>query len=162
MLGTAHDAAALVAVARPLGFSITVCDHASAEPSVRQRFVAAHRYLAGTCAQTIAELDRCARPIAVVMGHHYEQDKQALQALASSRALYIGMLGPRRRTERMLDELCASGVAVNPARVHAPAGLDLRAETPLEIALSILTEAQAVVTGADGGSLRDKARPIHE
>jgi xanthine/CO dehydrogenase XdhC/CoxF family maturation factor len=73
------------------------------------------------------------------MSHDYAQDRDALGALLRSRASYIGVLGPRSRTDALLRDV---GVADDP-RVCAPVGLPIGAETPEEIALAILAEARA-------------------
>jgi xanthine/CO dehydrogenase XdhC/CoxF family maturation factor len=75
----------------------------------------------------------------------------------ASQAVYVGVLGPRRRTQALLDE---AGVAGD-ARLHAPVGLALGAETPQEIALAIAAEIQAMLAAASGASLRERREPIH-
>ena len=87
-----------------------------------------------------------------------EANLERLRALLDSSVPYIGMLGPRGRTERLL-----SLVDGHPGldRVFAPAGLDLGAEGPQEIASSIVAEIIAVDRGRSGGSLRDRRAPIH-
>jgi xanthine/CO dehydrogenase XdhC/CoxF family maturation factor len=74
------------------------------------------------------------------------------------------MLGPGARTKRLLDELREEGVVVHEddlARIHGPAGLDLGAEGPEEIASAIAAEILAVKRGGPGGPLRDRPGPIH-
>jgi xanthine/CO dehydrogenase XdhC/CoxF family maturation factor len=105
------------------------------------------------------------RTAAVVMTHHYGRDRALLGTLLASRARYIGVLGPRRRTERLLDDLRAGGQEVAAAalrRLHAPVGLDLGAETPADVALSIAAEVRAVFSSRAGGALRDRQGPIHD
>ena len=79
--------------------------------------------------------------------------------LLATRVRYIGMLGPRARTRRMLDELEVEA----DTRLHAPVGLELGAETPQEIALAIAAEVQSVLRRAPATSLRDRvgADPRH-
>jgi xanthine/CO dehydrogenase XdhC/CoxF family maturation factor len=103
--------------------------------------------------------------LAVIMSHHFETDREALRELLPSRAHYIGVLGPAKRTRRLLDEISGTSRTWPKRvrqRVHGPAGLQLGAESPHEIALSILAEAQAVLTSSSGCSLRERDRPIHE
>jgi xanthine/CO dehydrogenase XdhC/CoxF family maturation factor len=81
-----------------------------------------------------------------------------------SGARYVGVLGPRQRTERLLKDLAAAGSppsAAQRARLYGPVGLDIGADTPEEIALSVLAEVRAALAGAPGGSLRDRKGPIH-
>jgi xanthine/CO dehydrogenase XdhC/CoxF family maturation factor len=150
VFGSAHDAPPLVTLAKQLGWSVSVWD-GQPRASARERLRAADRYLRGSIAEAVSELERCAQPLAIVMGHHFEQDRDVLGALLRTAVGYIGVLGPRRRTERMLAECRAQGVPLDPAslaRVRSPVGLALGAETPAEIALSIMAEAQSVLTQA--------------
>ena len=99
------------------------------------------------------------------MSHHYPTDLQSLGVLLESRAPYIGVLGPRRRTERLLDELFSARPELagrDLSRVYAPLGLDLGAQTPVQIALSAIAEMQAVLAQGSALPLSVRgARPIH-
>jgi xanthine/CO dehydrogenase XdhC/CoxF family maturation factor len=99
---------------------------------------------------------------AVIMTHRFPEDVRLLRLLMGSATRYIGVLGPRHRTDRLM---IAAEIAQTPqtmSRLHAPIGLDLGAETPEEIALAILAEATAALHGYAGGKLRDKGGRIHE
>jgi xanthine/CO dehydrogenase XdhC/CoxF family maturation factor len=89
----------------------------------------------------------------VVMTHSYQRDEIVLPLLLSRPLKYLGVLGPRRRTETL------PGGAVE--RVYAPIGFDIGAETPETIALSIVAEIQAVLAARPGPSLRDRDGPIY-
>ena len=105
------------------------------------------------------------RTAAVVMTHNYPRDLLLLESLLKSHTRYLGLLGPRQRTQRLLDELKQRGAEPNViqlGKLHAPAGLDLGAETPQEIALSIAAEIRAVMGGRSGGMLRERRGPIHD
>jgi xanthine dehydrogenase accessory factor len=105
------------------------------------------------------------RTAAIVMTHNFARDRELLTRLVASHARYVGVLGPRTRTSRLLDELKAEGLEPNTVqqlRIHAPAGLDLGAETPEEVSLAILAEVRAVFAGRAGGPLRDRSGPIHD
>ncbi len=97
---------------------------------------------------------------AVVMTHNFLRDEAILTALLKMPIPYIGLLGPRTRGEELLASIGAD--ASLRARVHYPIGLDLGAETPEEIALSIVAEMQAVFRGRTAAPLRQSRRPIHE
>lgn len=94
---------------------------------------------------------------AVVMTHNFPRDAGILRTLLASRLAYIGILGPRARG----DELLAEVHATRDSRIFSPAGLDLGAETPEEIALSIVAEIQAVLNARSARALRDLDEPIH-
>lgn len=115
----------------------------------------------GAPSELIATVDAADRALAIVMAHDFELDRAHLGALLGSRALYIGVLGPRARTHRMLAA-AGAGADRDDARVHAPVGLELGSETPAEIALAIVAEAQAVLARAPATSLRDRVGPIHD
>jgi xanthine dehydrogenase accessory factor len=98
------------------------------------------------------------RTAAVVMTHNYARDLVLLGALLASPVRYVGVLGPRSRTERLLQDL---GLP-DEERLHAPVGLDLGAETPAEVALAIAAEVRAAFAGRPGGALRGRRGPIHD
>lgn len=95
------------------------------------------------------------RTAVVVMTHHFGHDRDWLHASRQSPVAYVGMLGPRDRTRTLLGDAAAD------PRVHGPVGLDLGATSPEEIALSIVAEIRAALSGRDGGSLRERDLPIH-
>jgi len=105
------------------------------------------------------------RTAAVIMTHNYGRDRALLTELIRSHARYVAVLGPRARTAQLLTDLAAEGAAPNPAqqlRLASPAGLDIGAETPDEVALAILAEVRAVMSGRGGGRLRERSGPIHD
>ena len=105
------------------------------------------------------------RSAAVVMSHNYERDVALLATLLASPCRYVGVLGGQARITCLLDELARRGAPVTAeqrARLHAPVGLDLGAETPSEVALSIAAEVQTAFTGRRGGALSERKGPIHD
>jgi xanthine/CO dehydrogenase XdhC/CoxF family maturation factor len=97
------------------------------------------------------------------MTHSYEQDRRILRALLSTEMKYVGVLGPRRRTERLLGEIAPDlGLTLEEcmARLHTPVGLDLGGHSPAAIALAIAAELQAVFAGREARKL-SSAQPIH-
>jgi xanthine/CO dehydrogenase XdhC/CoxF family maturation factor len=100
----------------------------------------------------------------VVMTHNLAHDRGYLRFALESGCSYVGVLGPRARTERLLGELAEAGftpTAAQRSSLYSPVGLHLGAEQPEEIALSILSEVQARFSGADAQSLRQRPGPIH-
>jgi len=100
------------------------------------------------------------RTAAIVKSHNYGRDCAALRQLLQHPLRYVGLLGPRLRRDQILGDLLDSGVAIA-AELYAPAGLDLGAEAPEEIALAIVAEIQKVFAEASGESLRARKVPIH-
>jgi xanthine dehydrogenase accessory factor len=161
--GAGHDAIPLVRFAAQLGWRVIVADPRPAFLTA-ERFPAASELLDAVGAELLAHTHVDERTYAVVMTHNYLRDLEYLRALIDSRVPYIGMLGPRKRSEQLLDELAGQGTVPSEAqreRIHAPAGLDLGAEGPEEVAWSIVAEVLAVYRGRGGGPLRNRRAPIH-
>jgi len=98
----------------------------------------------------------------IVLTHSRDVDGPVLSAALGSRAGYVGALGSRRTQAARATWLAEHGVASDAMRrIHGPAGLDIGARTPGEIALSIAAEVVSVRTGAGGQALRDRSGPIH-
>jgi xanthine dehydrogenase accessory factor len=104
-----------------------------------------------------------ARTACVVMSHHFGRDIVALRQVFQGRFGYVGLLGPRQRKRQLLNRLIDEGCALeNVSALHSPAGLDIGSETAEEIAMAIIAEVQAALTGRNGGPLRDRVEPIHK
>jgi xanthine dehydrogenase accessory factor len=165
LCGAGHDAIPLVRAASVLGWHVTVVDDRPAFLN-RVRFPEAKAFVAvedPADAAKAAGVDE--RTFAVVMTHNFLRDKEYVRSLLGSPAAYVGMLGPAARTERLLMELREETVEVDErqrGRIHGPAGLDLGAEGPEEIAQAIVGEIVAVKRGRAGGFLRDRPGPIHD
>ncbi|GAB4265157.1 MAG: XdhC family protein [Saprospiraceae bacterium] len=104
------------------------------------------------------------RTAVVLMAHDFKTDKANLLKVLDTDVPFIGLLGPKKRKERMLSELEAEGRSLSRQdldRIHGPAGLDIGANTPDTIALSILAEIQAFFGNRSGGHLRDREGPIY-
>ncbi|MDB4965777.1 MAG: hypothetical protein JWN44_1466 [Myxococcales bacterium] len=154
IFGSGYDVLPLVELAKRLGWHVTVVE-GRASLAARERFRPADRILVVPA----AELDRVpldARTAVVIMSHNYDRDLAVLKRALASAASYVGILGPRKRTDRLLDDMGRAGVRPTPARLsrlHGPIGLDLGAEGPVEIALSIVAEIQSVLARRTGASL---------
>jgi xanthine/CO dehydrogenase XdhC/CoxF family maturation factor len=98
---------------------------------------------------------------AVVKTHNFGRDFAALRALAAHQLRYIGLMGPRKRRDQLLGDLFDTGVDLT-EQLFGPAGLDLGAEGPEEIALSIVAEIQAVFAAASREPLRARRVAIHD
>jgi xanthine dehydrogenase accessory factor len=101
----------------------------------------------------------------VLMSHDYETDKYNLTRALSTPAPYIGMLGPRTRSEKIWNQLDEEGSAIsteNVSRIHAPIGLDIGAVTPEEIALALAAEIKAFFANREGGFLKLRKASIHD
>lgn len=164
VFGTGHDVRPVVRIAKELGWRVTVVGR-KPEDELAGRFPTAdaHVFLMNPeDARAAVSLD--ARSPAVVMNHNYVRDKTLIGELLAAEAPYVGALGPRHRTERIVEELRAEHDAlpeVRFERLHGPVGLDLGTETPEEIALAIAAEVQAVLHGRSAQKLREREGRIH-
>ncbi|MEM1358692.1 MAG: XdhC family protein [Bacteroidota bacterium] len=95
-----------------------------------------------------------------LMSHDYEWDKRMVQYFLPQKPPYLGMLGPRKRVEKMDEELPELGLLAYP-NLYAPVGLDIGAETPEEIAASLIAEILMVFRGRQGSALRERIGKIH-
>lgn len=163
IFGAGHDAVPMVYHAKGLGWHVTIVDTRAARPRP-ERFPDADAVIACPPEEVAATLALSERTAAVVMTHNYADDRRVLQALLDSPVGYIGQLGPRARTERLLAEISDDGFPLSPthlARLHGPVGLDIGADNPEEIALAILAEIQSARAGRPGSPLRERQAPLH-
>jgi len=163
--GAGHDAAPLVRAADGLGWRPIVVDDRG-EFLNRDRFPEAADFVHLDRPEDVAKVAPVdERTFVVVMTHNFLRDKDYVRSLLASSVRFIAMLGPGARTQRLLTELREEGVPITDddrARLHGPAGLDLGAEGPEEIAAAIVAEIVAVKRGREGGFLRNRPGPIHE
>ena len=98
------------------------------------------------------------------MSHNYDYDLSALEFLLKTNIAYIGILGPKKRSLKMFDDLASRGVKLSEfdkKRIHSPIGLNIGAETPEEISLSIISEVKAFFSNRKGEFLKNSNLPIH-
>jgi xanthine dehydrogenase accessory factor len=164
IFGAGDDAPPLARLAKELGWHVTIADPRSAFATA-SRFPMADAIVNGPADQLVARIAPGPDTLAVVMTHHYVHDLPLLRALLDRPLAYIGLLGPRKRAEKLCDDLRAAGFTLSEerrARLHAPVGLDLGADGPEQVALAIVAEMQAVLTGRNARPLRERNLPIHD
>lgn len=189
IFGAGHDAVPLVRLAQELGWYVTLVDSRQAD-GTRERFPSAdevvlvrpegisdseallrlrkHGALAKRHEVQQQSADRLRvnnRTMAVIMTHNYLHNLELLKILLPSPVRYLGILGPKSRTGKLLQDLQEQGITPSEQqlqRLYSPVGLNIGADTPEEIALSIVAEIQAVLGDRSGGSLRNYQGPIHE
>jgi xanthine dehydrogenase accessory factor len=163
VFGAGDGVRPLVHFAKDLGWAVTVVDPRAAL-ATKDRFPEADAVIVGRIGKTPSNLALDARTFAVIMTHHYVHDLPLLRTLLPRPLAYLGLLGSRRRAEKILADLAAGGLAITPdmrSRLHAPVGLDLGADGPEEVALAILAEMKATLAGRDARPLRERSGPIH-
>jgi xanthine/CO dehydrogenase XdhC/CoxF family maturation factor len=161
IFGAGHDAQPLVHMAKLLDWHVTVVD-GRAHFARAERFPEADAVLQVDTGSPYALQALTDGALVAVMSHSYSQDRHWLGAVLQGTPVYIGQLGPRERTERLLGEIRAQGGEL-PAlqRLHYPIGLDIGGDTPESVATAILAEMTAALNQRDGGMLRHRQAAIH-
>ena len=165
IFGAGHDVVPIVELTRSLGWHTEVVDP-HARPTSLERFAIADKVTLSRPEDVTANVAITPRTLTLLMTHNYSHDIALLRFLLDSTAPYIGVMGPRARTERMLSELAASEQMFRPqgadvSRLYSPAGLDIGANSFADVAVSIVAEMRAVVEGRHGGMLRERRESIH-
>jgi len=153
-MGATDVAVALVQLARPLGFHITVIDGRDRWAN-RERFPTADALCVGMPSELIAAMPLTPTTALVLLAHDFKYDIPVLEVALKSRVGYIGVLGSRRRAGVIRDALTGMGVTESDlARIHIPVGLHIGARTPSEIALSVLAELVSIRSGVGSEAVR--------
>ncbi|MEO8415775.1 MAG: XdhC/CoxI family protein [Ginsengibacter sp.] len=163
IVGAGNDAIPMVQIGGTLGWDVTVTDGRSTHAKP-ERFVSACQVLVSKPEKVLEQITIDELTVFVLMTHNYNYDLAMLKALLQHKVTYIGMLGPKKKLNRMLNELRNEGIELSAEQlntIYGPVGLEIGAETADEIALSILAEIKAVLSGNHGESLRNKKDVIH-
>ena len=163
IIGAGNDVIPVVDMAEILGWETTVVD-GRANYARKERFVSACQVLVSKPEQVLEQIEIDEQTVFLLMTHNYNYDMAMLKQLLQKTITYIGMLGPKKKRERMLNELKDEGLIFTDQQLsvlHSPVGLDIGAETSEEIAVSILAEIKALFAGKDVQSLRTINEVIH-
>jgi xanthine dehydrogenase accessory factor len=163
VFGAVHIGQALTAFATQMGYRVTVVD-SRAMFATEERFPTAERVLVGWPADLMDQITLDRRTWVVVLSHDPRHETPPLAAALRSDARYIGALGSRRTHRRRVERLEEMGFTDEDlARIHSPIGLDIGAETPQEVAVSILAQMTMVRYGAGTGlSLHGLEGRVHK
>lgn len=165
LIGAGNDARILSEMAELLGWNITITDGRPTHANTN-RFSNVCRVIVTKPENILENLTLGDQTVFVLMSHNYNYDLDVLKVLLDKPGIpYIGILGPKKKYQRMLDDLRSEGIELTGEqsdRIFAPVGLDIGAETPSEIGLSILSEIQAVINRSDASHLREKEGSIHD
>lgn len=164
IFGAGNDAQPLHRIGNELGWDVVVADPRPSYATAA-RFPLAGAVISGPAESLVARTKPDANSVAVVMTHHYVHDVPILRALLPLNLNYVGLLGPKKRGAKILRDITTTGMTFpeqQQARLHSPIGLDIGAETPEEVAVSIVAEIRGVLSGRAGGALKNRERPIHD
>ncbi len=165
VIGAGHDAIPVVAQGVALGWRVVVVD--KREVYLKPERFPGASFLRAPFPEAAAQMAVDERTAVVVMTHNYIHDKDVLRGLLTRPGtfpFYLGVLGPRARTEKMMKELAAEDVEPSPdlrTRLYGPVGLDVGSEGSEEIAVAVVAEIVAVDRGRSAGFLRDRPGSIH-
>lgn len=163
IFGAAEDAVPLAAMASQLGWNVTVADH-RASLLCPERFPHA-RLVCQPWHELPGTLSATPETAAVLLTHSFDADRMLLPFLLAADISYVGVLGPKSRTAKVMRELHDAGKLPRLEsldRLHTPVGLDLGASTPSEIAVAIVGEIIALSHDRSGGRLGSRQAPIHD
>ena len=159
ILGAGNDSRPLARLAAEVGFQVVVVDR-------RASLLQADRFPEDVARVDCSTADVTRRvkfdqnTYVVVMNHNFADDEQYLRAMVGTAAPYIGMLGPRQRTDRMVRSVAAD-IPFDTGRVYGPVGLDVGTDGAEQVALAIIAEILAVRGGRSPASLRQRQAAIH-
>jgi len=156
IFGAGHIGQALASLASQTGFVITVIDNRP-EFANRERLLSVEHIIAGEYAKILSQTKFTNKDFLVIVTHGHAHDEEILSYCIQQPFAYLGMIGSQRKVTVVLNKLRQHGLAPEIlARVHSPIGLKIGAETPVEIAISILAEMIAVRHGVSVGELAKK------
>lgn len=155
LVGNNYDAIPLARLAKAVGWEVTVMANPQKTSRILHDLVRAVIPVKGD----MPILDDYTA--VVLLSHDYNTDKGVLRRLADAEVPYLGMLGPKKRADKMFGELESDGLELPKDNVYAPIGLDTGATTPEEVAVSIIAGIRAHFSNRDGRQLRDRVGEIH-
>lgn len=162
VFGAGYDAIPLMNFAKEIGWRVTAIDHRPAFANA-ERMREADEIIVSNVEDLPETVFADENSVTVVMTHNYDRDREILRRiLQDSKFKYVGALGPKRRAERILEEIGGNFSEERLRKLHAPVGLDIGADTPEAIALAIIAEIQAVLKNRAGGFLREREGSIYD
>jgi xanthine/CO dehydrogenase XdhC/CoxF family maturation factor len=163
IIGAGNDAIPLQSIAETLGWEVTIVDGRHTYAKI-ERFSSACQIIVSKPEKVLQQIPIDEKTVFVLMTHNYNYDYAILKALLGKNIPYIGALGPKKKLDNMITDLKAENIFLNERQkniLYGPVGLEIGAETPAEIALSITAEIMSVMNNKEGGSLRNLVTEIH-
>jgi xanthine/CO dehydrogenase XdhC/CoxF family maturation factor len=163
IVGAGNDAIPLQSIAETLGWEVIIVDGRHTYAKI-ERFSSACQIIVSKPEKVLEQIPIDEKTVFVLMTHNYNYDYAILKALLGKNVPYIGALGPKKKLDNMITDLKAENIFLNEKQkniIYGPVGLELGAETPAEIALSITAEIMSVMNNKKGGSLRNLLTEIH-
>ncbi len=163
IVGSEHDSVQLCKYAAATGWEVTIVAPIDELKTIND-FPGASRYL-GIDEKEFGKITFDSQTAVIMMSHSYVKDLKYLSELTQKETSYIGLLGPSKRREKLLNDLLENNEFVSDnffSKIYGPSGINIGAETPQEIAISILAEILSVIRNQKPISLKDKQIGIHQ
>ncbi len=161
LFGAGNDTIPVAKMANLLGIEVILID-GRANQATSSRFATASKIIVSPAENALDGIVPDDRTVALLMTHNFEYEATVLESLLPLNLPYLGILGPKKKSEKLNERLLSKGISLDWSKVFGPIGLDIGAENSEEIALAALSEIKAVLAGKSGTFLRDKQGPIHE
>jgi xanthine dehydrogenase accessory factor len=161
--GAGNDVQPLVEIAAMLGWLVIVVDGRS-HYALPERFPEASKVLCSKPGDILSQIKTDSQTVFLLMSHNYNYDLSFLNQILMQEFEYVGLLGPAQKRDRMLSNLQDQGIQLNEiqlSKIFGPTGLDIGSENSTEIALSIVAEIKAFLSGRSGSPLKLKKEAIH-
>ena len=163
IIGADPDAVPIVKLAKQQGFKVVLVDHRESFANPK-KYPDADEFIVCEPSEIPGNINLDEKTFVLVKTHNYLRDKEILKSVLKSKVRYVGQLGPKARLEDLLKDLAKEDLNFSEEelqKLYAPVGLDIGAESPEQIALSILSEMLAVKHGRGGRFLKDQTLAIH-
>lgn len=163
IIGSEHDAVQLCKYASSTGWEVDIVAPPD-DPKSIENFPGASNYY-GISEHEFNAIEFDAQTAIMMMTHSYVKDLKYLSVLTDKQVPYLGLLGPSKRREKLINEMLERDTDISDDffdRIHGPAGINIGAETPQEIAISIISEILSVIRNQKPISLKDKTGGIHQ
>ena len=165
IIGAGNDVIPLVKIADIMGWQTTVVDGRPMYADKNRFSTPSCQVLHSKAENVLQHITIDNRTVFVLMSHNYNYDLAMLKALLEKQIVYVGILGPKKKLNMMIEELEETGIILTPQQrdiIHGPVGLNIGAETAEEIAVSIVAEIKSVLTSNIPESLRTREDTIHQ
>ncbi len=161
LFGAGNDTIPVADIADIMGWEVYLIDGRKSLTTY-VRFPKVKKMINGSATEVIGSLDHDPYTVALLMTHNFEYEAVILEHILSFNLPYIGILGPKKKSEKLMERLEGKGIAIPHDTLYSPMGLDIGAEGSEEIALSALAEIKTVLSARPGTFLREKEGPIHQ
>lgn len=160
LFGAGNDTIPVARMADLLGWQVVLFDGRK-NHATKQRFGTVNQIVVGPADSVLDGFDFDPFTVALLMTHNFDYEAVILEKLQAENLPYIGILGPKKKSQKLIERLAGKGIAVSQENLYAPLGLDIGAEGSEEIALSVLSEIRTVLNRKKPIHLREKDGPIH-